>query len=64
MDAGNIAQRSSQNFNIKPLLLTIAVMALVSGLLQVTAPYSQGISLIWQSLFHFDSANYQHIITH
>ena len=64
MDAGNIAQRSSQNFNIKPLLLTIAVMALVSGLLQVTAPYSQGIGLIWQSLFHFDSANYQHIITH
>ncbi len=39
-------------------------MALVSGLLQVTAPYSQGIGLIWQSLFHFDSANYQHIITH
>lgn len=64
MDAGNIAQRSSQNFNIKPILLTIAVMALVSGLLQVTAPYSQGIGLIWQSLFHFDSANYQHIITH
>ncbi|MFL7032440.1 Fe(3+)-hydroxamate ABC transporter permease FhuB [Vibrio lentus] len=64
MDAGNIAQRSSQNFNIKSILLTIAVMALVSGLLQVTAPYSQGIGLIWQSLFHFDSANYQHIITH
>ena len=64
MNAGNIAQRSSQNFNIKPILLTIAVMALVSGLLQVTAPYSQGIGLIWQSLFHFDSANYQHIITH
>ena len=64
MNAGNIAQRSSQNVNIKPILLTIAVMALVSGLLQVTAPYSQGIGLIWQSLFHFDSANYQHIITH
>ena len=64
MDAGNISQRNSQNFNIKPIPLTIAVMALVSGLLQVTAPYSQGIGLIWQSLFHFDSANYQHIITH
>ncbi|EFP94830.1 Fe(3+)-hydroxamate ABC transporter permease FhuB [Vibrio caribbeanicus] len=64
MNAGNIAQRSSQNVNIKPILLTIAVMALVSGLLQVTAPYSQGIGLIWQSLFHFDPANYQHIITH
>ncbi|WP_305813731.1 Fe(3+)-hydroxamate ABC transporter permease FhuB [Photobacterium leiognathi] len=64
MDASNIAQCSSQNVNIKPILLTIAVMGLVSGLLQVTAPYSQGINLIWQSLFHFDSTNYQHIITH
>ncbi len=62
MDATNLTQR--RNFNAKPLLLTFAVLVLIGGLLHVTAPYSQGVGLIWQSLFHFDSANYQHIITH
>ncbi|MBD1556008.1 Fe(3+)-hydroxamate ABC transporter permease FhuB [Vibrio sp. S9_S30] len=62
MDACDIPQRS--NLNTPSWLLIFAVMVLVSGLLQVTAPYSQGVGLIWQSLFHFDSANYQHIITY
>ncbi|NOH78790.1 Fe(3+)-hydroxamate ABC transporter permease FhuB [Vibrio sp. RE86] len=62
MDVSNLPQRS--RLNNKSLLLIFAVIVLISGLLQVTAPYSQGVGLIWQSLFHFDSANYQHIITH
>lgn len=46
------------------LLLTVACMVVIGGLLQITAPYSQGIGLLWQTVFHFDATNYQHIITH
>lgn len=62
MDVSILSQRS--RLNNKSLLLVFVVLALIGGLLQVTAPYSQGVGLIWQSLFHFDSTNYQHIITH
>ncbi|MGF1900344.1 Fe(3+)-hydroxamate ABC transporter permease FhuB [Aliivibrio sifiae] len=37
---------------------------IILGLLQWTAPYSQGVGLLWQTMFHYDSANYQHLITH
>ena len=51
-------------FNIKAAALPVAAVLLISSLLQITAPYSQGVGLIWDTLFHFDSSNYQHLITH
>ncbi len=44
-------------------LVTLLLM-IILGLLQWTAPYSQGVGLLWQTMFHYDSANYQHLITH
>ena len=64
MMASNIAQTNGYQHNPKTRLLTISAIALVGVLVQVTAPYSQGVTLIWQTLFHYDAANYQHIITH
>lgn len=64
MMASNIAQTNGYQHNPKTRLLTISAIALVGVLIQVTAPYSQGVTLIWQTLFHYDAANYQHIITH
>ncbi|MEZ8541903.1 Fe(3+)-hydroxamate ABC transporter permease FhuB [Vibrio splendidus] len=54
----------SERLNIKAAALTITAVLLISVLLQITAPYSQGLGLIWDTLFHFDSSNYQHLITH
>ena len=54
----------TERINIKTAVLSIAVVLLISALLQITAPYSQGVGLIWDTLFHFDPSNYQHLITH
>ncbi|MEZ9533454.1 Fe3+-hydroxamate ABC transporter permease FhuB [Vibrio lentus] len=54
----------TERINIKTAALSIAVVLLISVLLQITAPYSQGVGLIWDTLFHFDPSNYQHLITH
>lgn len=54
----------TERINIKTAVLSIAVVLLISVLLQITAPYSQGVGLIWDTLFHFDPSNYQHLITH
>ena len=54
----------TERINIKTATLSIAVVLLISVLLQITAPYSQGVRLIWDTLFHFDPSNYQHLITH
>ncbi|MBY7731939.1 Fe(3+)-hydroxamate ABC transporter permease FhuB [Vibrio splendidus] len=54
----------SERLNIKAAALSITAVLLISVLLQITAPYSQGLGLIWDTLFHFDSSNYQHLITH
>ena len=54
----------AERINIKTATLSIAVVLLISVLLQITAPYSQGAGLIWDTLFHFDPSNYQHLITH
>lgn len=48
----------------KTIVLLLATVLIVITLLQVTAPYSQGLGLIWDTIFHFDIANYQHLITH
>ncbi|WP_454442338.1 Fe(3+)-hydroxamate ABC transporter permease FhuB [Vibrio bathopelagicus] len=53
-----------ERLNIKAAALSITAVLLISVLLQITAPYSQGLGLIWDTLFHFDSSNYQHLITH
>ncbi|KZX69621.1 Fe3+-hydroxamate ABC transporter permease FhuB [Vibrio sp. HI00D65] len=50
--------------HVKAVALSVTAVLLISSLLQITAPYSKGIGLIWDTLFHFDSANYQHLITH
>ncbi|TVU78851.1 Fe(3+)-hydroxamate ABC transporter permease FhuB [Vibrio tasmaniensis] len=54
----------TERLNIKAAALSITAVLLISVLLQITAPYSQGVGLIWDTLFHFDSSNYQHLITH
>ncbi|WGS60010.1 Fe(3+)-hydroxamate ABC transporter permease FhuB [Vibrio lentus] len=54
----------TERINIKTAVLSIAVVLVISVLLQITAPYSQGAGLIWDTLFHFDPSNYQHLITH
>lgn len=51
-------------FPFKTAALLSAAVLLIGLLLQITAPYSQGIGLIWNTLFHFDASNYQHLITH
>lgn len=37
-------------------------VGLVISLLHYTVPYSQGLGLLWNTLFHYDSGNYQHLI--
>ncbi|WP_430517750.1 Fe(3+)-hydroxamate ABC transporter permease FhuB [Aliivibrio sp.] len=44
--------------------LFIFLITAILGLLQWTAPYSQGVSLLWQTVFYYDAVNYQHLITH
>ncbi len=46
----------TRRLNIKAAVLSIAAILLISSLLQITAPYSQGVGLIWDTLFHFDSS--------
>ncbi len=47
----------------RALLPTVALILIIGILLNITAPYAQGIGLIWDTVFHFDAANYQHLIT-
>ncbi len=43
----------------------IVLMCIVLlSLLQWTAPYSQGIDLLWKTVFHYDSSDYQQLITY
>jgi iron complex transport system permease protein len=43
-------------------LFVIAIL-IIGSLLEITAPYSQGLGLIGDTLFRYDASNYQHIIT-
>ena len=52
-----------QAMKIRIGFVTLLIMSIL-GLLQWTAPYSQGVGLLWQTVFHYDSSNYQHLITH
>ncbi|WP_330959552.1 Fe(3+)-hydroxamate ABC transporter permease FhuB [Photobacterium sp. 53610] len=40
------------------------LIAVVGSLINWTVPYAQGLPLLWQTLFHYDPANYQHLIVH
>ncbi|WPC76405.1 Fe(3+)-hydroxamate ABC transporter permease FhuB [Vibrio porteresiae] len=42
------------------LILCVALLAL----LQFTAPYAKGLPLLWNTLFHYNPSNYQHLITY
>lgn len=50
--------------NLKTPLMAFLLLATVAWLVQITAPYSQGWPLLWDTVFHYDAANYQHLITH
>ncbi len=40
----------------------VFVCIVLLSLLQWTAPYSQGIDLLWKTVFHYDSSDYQQLI--
>ncbi|NOI74459.1 Fe(3+)-hydroxamate ABC transporter permease FhuB [Vibrio coralliilyticus] len=50
--------------NLKTPLVVFLLLATLVWLVQITAPYSQGWPLLWDTVFHYDAANYQHLITH
>ncbi|MDC5805723.1 Fe(3+)-hydroxamate ABC transporter permease FhuB [Vibrio europaeus] len=64
MNTIKIANQANGRLSFKTAALFSAAVLIIGSLLQITAPYSQGIGLIWDTIFHFDSANYQHLITH
>ncbi|WP_414932827.1 Fe(3+)-hydroxamate ABC transporter permease FhuB [Vibrio europaeus] len=63
MNTIKIANQANGRLSFKTAALFSAAVLIIGSLLQITAPYSQGIGLIWDTIFHFDSANYQHLIT-
>ncbi len=64
MITAKMHHHSRQRRQVQTAALLSAAVALIGLLLHVTAPYSQGITLLWETVFHFDSTNYQHLITH
>lgn len=62
MNTVSLPQPNKMKFSVSALLL-VAFFGGTVVLLQVTVPYSQGISLIWDTVWHFDQSNYQHVIT-
>ncbi|MCC2520690.1 Fe(3+)-hydroxamate ABC transporter permease FhuB [Vibrio coralliilyticus] len=50
--------------NLKTPLVAFLLLTTLVWLVQITAPYSQGWPLLWDTVFHYDAANYQHLITH
>lgn len=64
MNTIKIDNAPQQHINFKAAALFAAALVSIVGLLEITAPYTQGIPLIWDTLFHYDSSNYQHLITH
>ncbi len=64
MNTLKITTPTNGRLNIKAATLLSVAALIIGTLIQITAPYSQGIRLIWDTIFHFDSENYQHLITH
>ncbi|KFI11827.1 Fe(3+)-hydroxamate ABC transporter permease FhuB [Vibrio coralliilyticus] len=63
----NVTQTQTERrtaMNLKTPLVAFLLLAALVWLVQITAPYSQGWPLLWNTVFHYDAANYQHLITH
>ncbi|QIJ86775.1 Fe(3+)-hydroxamate ABC transporter permease FhuB [Vibrio coralliilyticus OCN008] len=63
----NVTQTQTERrtaMNLKTPLVAFLLLAALVWLVQITAPYSQGWPLLWDTVFHYDAANYQHLITH
>ncbi|NOH60731.1 Fe(3+)-hydroxamate ABC transporter permease FhuB [Vibrio sp. RE88] len=63
----NVTQTQTERrtaVNLKTPLVAFLLLAALVWLVQITAPYSQGWPLLWDTVFHYDAANYQHLITH
>lgn len=52
------------NRSKKNIGYAVFVCIVLLSLLQWTAPYSQGIDLLWKTVFHYDSSDYQQLITY
>ncbi|WGW01433.1 Fe(3+)-hydroxamate ABC transporter permease FhuB [Vibrio sp. YMD68] len=46
------------------MLMVSAVIGLILCLIHWTVPYSQGLRLLWNTVFHYDMTDYQHLIVH
>lgn len=62
MNTTSINRPARYSFRV-PLFI-LATLATIVALINFSAPYSQGITLIWDTVMHYDSTNYQHLITH
>lgn len=63
----NVTQTQTERrtaMNLKTPLVAFLLLTTLVWLVQITAPYSQGWPLLWDTVFHYDAANYQHLITH
>ncbi|KJY70130.1 iron-hydroxamate transporter permease [Vibrio coralliilyticus] len=63
----NVTQTQTERrtaMNLKTPLVAFLLLATLVWLVQITAPYSQGWPLLWDTVFHYDAANYQHLITY
>lgn len=63
----NVTQTHTERrtaMNLKTPLVAFLLLATLVWLVKITAPYSQGWPLLWDTVFHYDAANYQHLITH
>lgn len=64
MNSVNLTLPKKRTFPVTAWLLAALVVSVIASLVHLTAPYSQGVALVWDTLWHFDQSNYQHLITH
>lgn len=64
MNSVNLTLTQKRTFPVTAWLFAALVVSVIASLVHLTAPYSQGAALVWDTLWHFDQSNYQHLITH
>lgn len=64
MNSNAFRLKQPEKLQTTPWWMAIVPLSVIAVLIQYTAPYSQGMALVWETLWHFDSSNYQHLITH
>lgn len=64
MNSNSIALESAFFKTPKALFAIFSLSSIILVLLHITAPYSQGLSLLWDTIFNFDSADFKQLITH